>query len=110
VGFGACRSYAQYYDFDCVDSLPRQSFDAGCPRYQPTVLDMVHAAEILSDICYYDSASRGPLGSISLLVRLRYMYLAFILLVTSNFLTYSRHIASLGAFIAIAALALDPFF
>jgi hypothetical protein len=34
----------------------------------------------LQDICYYDSASRGPLGSFRLLVRLRFMYLAFILL------------------------------
>jgi hypothetical protein len=38
------------------------------------------------------------------------MYLAFALLVTSNFLTRRRHLASLGAFITIAALALDPFF
>jgi hypothetical protein len=28
----------------------------------------------LHDICYYDSASRGPLGSIRLLFRLRFMY------------------------------------
>ena len=29
----------------------------------------------LRDICYYDSASRGPLGSLRLLIRLRFMYL-----------------------------------
>jgi hypothetical protein len=42
--------------------------------------------------------------------RLLFMYLAFILILTDNFLTYRRHLASLGAFITIAALALDPFF
>jgi Protein of unknown function (DUF3176) len=30
-------------------------------------------ARPLSDLCYYDSASRGPLGSLRLLVRLRFM-------------------------------------
>jgi hypothetical protein len=34
----------------------------------------------LQDICFYDSASRGPLGSIRLLFRLRFMYLETILL------------------------------
>ena len=29
----------------------------------------------LRDVCYYDSASRGPLGSLRLLVRLRFVYL-----------------------------------
>jgi hypothetical protein len=38
------------------------------------------------------------------------MYLAFILLVTSKFLTFCRHLASLGAFITITALAFDRFF
>lgn len=28
----------------------------------------------LRDLCYYDSASRGPWGSLQLLVRLRFMY------------------------------------
>jgi hypothetical protein len=39
----------------------------------------------LQDICYYDSASRGPLGSIRWLFRLRFMYLAFILLIMDSF-------------------------
>jgi hypothetical protein len=64
----------------------------------------------LQDICYYDSASRGPLGNIRLLFRLRFMYFAFALLVTSNFLTRRRHLASLGAIITIVSLALDPLF
>jgi hypothetical protein len=48
VDFRACGSYAQHYHFDCVDSLPRQFFDAGFPGHQPTVLDMVHAAHIFA--------------------------------------------------------------
>ncbi|KAF2805532.1 uncharacterized protein BDZ99DRAFT_501742 [Mytilinidion resinicola] len=47
----------------------------------------------LRDVCDYDAASRGPLGSIRLLFRLRFI-----------------RFASIGAVITVAALALDPFF
>ncbi|TVY21498.1 hypothetical protein LARI1_G002287 [Lachnellula arida] len=47
----------------------------------------------LQDVVYYDSASRGPFGSLRLLFRLRFI----------NF-------ASIGAIITLTALALDPFF
>jgi len=64
----------------------------------------------LVDICYYDSASRGPLGSVHLLLRLRFMYLASILFLTRILLNSRRHFASIGAIITIAALGLDPAF
>ncbi|KAF2180377.1 hypothetical protein K469DRAFT_592389, partial [Zopfia rhizophila CBS 207.26] len=49
-------------------------------------------SEPLSDFERFDSASRGIIGSLGLLVRLRFI----------------RHIASLGAFITIIAIAVDP--
>ncbi|KAI0594725.1 hypothetical protein F4775DRAFT_572768 [Biscogniauxia sp. FL1348] len=47
----------------------------------------------LEDLVYYSSASRGPLGSLRLLIKLRFI-----------------RFASIGAIITIATLALDPFF
>ncbi|KAH7118815.1 hypothetical protein B0J11DRAFT_617129 [Dendryphion nanum] len=47
----------------------------------------------LWDFCMFDGASRGPWGSVVLLLRLKY-----------------RHIASIGAIITILALAFEPFF
>ncbi|KAF2189313.1 hypothetical protein K469DRAFT_748002 [Zopfia rhizophila CBS 207.26] len=47
----------------------------------------------LRDICWYDEASRGPLGSLQLLLRLKL-----------------QHTVCLGAFVTLMALGLDPFF
>jgi hypothetical protein len=44
----------------------------------------------LIDICYYDSASRGPLGSVRLLLRLRFMYSASILFSHWDFADFAQ--------------------
>jgi Protein of unknown function (DUF3176) len=73
---------------------------------------LVQQPRPLSNICWYDSASRGPLGSVLLLWRLRFLSVPDHCTRPLNnvMLTKYSRAASIGALITLLTLALDPFF
>jgi hypothetical protein len=74
-------------------------------------LNLCKPSKSLEEHCFYDEASRGPIGSLRLLFRTRLRSVHPLHTnVAGMCLTIGSHIACIGAAITIITLGLDPFF